>query len=261
MLISFSTYRGRLTSARLSVLGKNIYFFQEREVIARLWKSSDLSSPIISYIFALKYFCGMSKKALLVYETDDSGPFPKPYPGSTVQPRNRVDYLIHQNMQRGLAGPGLLPTTKRFADVVTRRIHEVPVSNEWIEMPDFSRFIYDIVGVSIMEAVCGPSLLELNPAFANDFWNYDKNVPWLARALPHFIIPNAYRTQKRLLYQLKNWYAYARSHFSTSSIDEDGNGDPFWGSEMMRSRQEFLLQVDGQDDDSLASSDLGLIWA
>jgi hypothetical protein len=261
LLIQFSTYRGKLTSTRLSVLGKTVYFFQERDVVASLWKSSDLSSPIISYIFALKYFCGMSKKSLLAYEADDSGPFPKPYPESKVQPHNRVDYLIHQNMQRGLAGPGLLPTTKRFSSLVTKRIEDIPATKEWTEMPDFSRFVYNIVGVSIIEAVCGPSLLDLNPGFVDDFWVYDKKVPWLARAFPRFMIPNAYRTQNRLLNQLKRWYAYARENFDDTFVDEDGNGDCFWGSEMMRSRQRFLLQVDGQDDDSLASSDLGLIWA
>ena len=37
--------------------------------------------------------------------------------------------------------------------------------------------------------------------------------------------------------------------------------DPLWGSAMMRERYKTLRSINGQDGDSVASTDLGLIWA
>jgi hypothetical protein len=151
--------------------------------------------------------------------------------------------------------------THRLARLLSQKINSTPVSDEWVEYPDILRFVYDFLGTSVIESICGPELLKLNPNFMQDFWNYDKNIPWFGRAVPSFILPEAYRTRKRLLNYLKGWYAYARKNFDESTIGEDGDSDPFWGTEMMRNRQKDLLGADNQDDDSLASGDLGLLWA
>ena len=45
-----------------------------------------------------------------------------------------------------------------------------------------------------------------------------------------------------------------------SSVEDDGDADPWWGSEAMRERQTFLGEVDNWDHDALASSDFGLLW-
>jgi hypothetical protein len=86
-------------------------------------------------------------------------------------------------------------------------------------------------------------------------------VPRFARGLPSFIIPRAYRNRVRLTKHLKSWYTHAGSQFTESNIDGDGDGDRLWGSELMRNRQKDLLGVEGQNDESLAAVDLGLIWA
>ncbi|KAG6361378.1 hypothetical protein INS49_009605 [Diaporthe citri] len=41
-------------------------------------------------------------------------------------------------------------------------------------------------------------------------------------------------------------------------IDEDGNGDPFWGSAWMRDQQKLVGVLN--DDDMVASVDLGVAW-
>lgn len=208
----------------------------------------------------MKYFFGMPEKALSVYRADNSGPFQKPYLGSNVPPRNRIDHITHHAFLRALSGPGLEPTSQRFMQILATRLGELPLSTEWTEIRDLRKLFQEITGSSLIQAVFGPLLLRTNPNFVNDLWKFDDVVPWLARAVPSFLMPGPYRIRKRLFNQLKNWYTTARQHFCESSISEDGDGDPFWGSELVRSRQEMLLQVDSHDDDTLASADLGLIW-
>ncbi|KUI58464.1 Cholesterol 7-alpha-monooxygenase [Cytospora mali] len=253
-------YDSRLTSSRISFLGFEIYAFQERQTIAKIWKQPTLSSPISMFIYVLKYFFGLPERVVSVYRTDNSGPFPKPYMGSNVPAEARIDHITHHGFLRGLGGPGLLPTTRRYMTVLVARMEGKSLSREWTEMADFSKFFQDVVGSSLVECLYGPALLRLNPEFIQDLWGFDNSVPWLARGVPSWIKPSAYKHRQNCVDQLKRWYAYARAHFDDSSIGPDGDGDPYWGSNLMRYRQEKLLAVKNHDDDALARMDLGLAW-
>ncbi|KUJ19330.1 cytochrome P450 [Mollisia scopiformis] len=251
---------GKLTSARICFLGSDIYLFQDRETVARIWKQPLLGSPIEVYSYTLKNFFGMHDRALSSYRQDNSGPFTKPFPGTNVPSESRVDHITHKGFLRALSGPGLMPTTHRFMQGLERRFDDLHLSTEWTQYPSIVEFFQDIVGGSLLQAIFGPTLLHLNPTFIQDLWQFDNNVPRLARGMPAFILPKPYRTRQRLRDQLKNWYAYAREHFDESLVQTDGDGDPIWGSELMRYRQRTVLQVPNHDDESLASADLGLAW-
>ncbi|KAL4739044.1 hypothetical protein BDV11DRAFT_170424 [Aspergillus similis] len=93
-----------------------------------------------------------------------------------------------------------------------------------------------------------------------NMWAFDAATPYLAKRVPRFFYPKGYRARDKLLQQIQSWYRYARSHFDASQLDADKDGDPFWGCAMMRDRQEFLLKMHQQNDASLASADLGLMW-
>ncbi|KAI5855027.1 Pfs, NACHT and ankyrin domain protein [Durotheca rogersii] len=212
------------------------------------------------FVYVFKYFFGIPERVVSVYRADDSGPFPKPYLGSNVPAEDRIDYITHHGFLRALGGPGLLPSTRRYMNAFAARMQEKSFSEEWTEMPDFSNFFRDVVGSSLVECLYGPTMLRLNPEFMQDLWGFDGSVPWLARGLPSFIKPSAYKPRQSCVGQLKRWYEYAREHFDESSISPDGDGDPYWGSNLMRYRQEKLLAVKNHDDDSLARMDLGLAW-
>ncbi|TVY80890.1 Cholesterol 7-alpha-monooxygenase [Lachnellula suecica] len=224
--------RATLTSSRISFLGFDIYAFQDRQTVAKIWKQSTLSSPISMFIYVLKYFFGLPDSVVSVYRADDSGPFPKPYSGSNVLATDRIDHITHHGFLRALGGPGLLPTSRRYMNALAARMHNKNISSEWVEMADFSNLFQEMVGASLIECVYGPSMLRLNPKFMEDLWGFD----------------------------LKRWYTYAREHFDDSHISSDGDGDPYWGSNLMRYRQEKLLAVKNHDDDALARMDLGLAW-
>jgi len=212
------------------------------------------------FVYVLKYFFGLSESVISVYRADDSGPFPKPYIGSNVPTEDRIDHITHHGFLRALGGPGLLPTARRYMSALTARIEEKSFSTEWTELADLSKFFQDVVGSSLIECLYGPTMLRLNPEFMQDLWGFDVSVPWLARGLPYFIKPSAYKPRQRCVDQLKRWYVYARENFDESNIGPDGDGDPFWGSSLMRYRQEKLLAVKNHDDDALARMDLGLAW-
>lgn len=256
------SYKGSFTSARLSFFSHDVYLFQDRDTIKNMWKMPTLSSPMSIQIYCLKYLFGLSEQALAIYRGDRSGPHTKPYPGSNVKQANRVDYRTHREFLRALTGPGLAPTLQRYMATFTARIdrlHSSDTEISWRSMDDFQSFFHKTMGAALIEALLGPSLLRLNPTFVEDLIEFDNNVPWLARGIPSFIMPKPYSIRNRLREQLKTWHMYARQHFSESSISDEGDGDPFWGSELVRNRHAILNEV-GHSDDDLAATDLGLAF-
>ncbi|KAI1484554.1 Pfs, NACHT and ankyrin domain protein [Biscogniauxia mediterranea] len=255
-----TSYAGKLTSARVLFLGWEVYVFQDRETVKEIWNQKTLSSPFAIFQYVFKFFFGMSEANLSVYRTDDSGPFRKPYANSKVAADDRVEYMTIASFHRALNGPGLAPTTRRFMRALVTRTAELQLSEEWTEIPDLLDFFHHHVGASLVESIFGPTLLRLNPDFIDDMWEFDDNIPWLARAVPSWIMPKPYQVREKIVSQFKRWYVYARQHFHESCISEDGDGDPFWGSYLTRYRQKSILQVKNHDDDMLARTDMGLVW-
>jgi hypothetical protein len=162
------------------------------------------------FVYVLKYFFGLPESVVSIYRADDSGPFPKPYVGSNVPAKDRIDHITHHGFLRALGGPGLLPTARRYMNALTARMEQENFSGEWVEMADLSNFFQDVVGSSLIECVYGPTMLRLNPEFMQDLWGFDVSVPWLARGVPSFIKPSAHKPRQKCVDQLKRWYAYAR---------------------------------------------------
>ena len=171
-----------------------------------------------------------------------------------------MDHFTHQGFKRAFTGPALASTARRFIKDLVRRFDSLALSNEWTDMPDLLKFFRTVHGAALLQAVFGPSLLEINPNFIKDMWKFDDSIPWLARMVSSFINPEPNRVRHRVRDQLKNWYKYAKEHFIKECIDEDGDGDPYWGSELIRYQQKMCLQADNYDDDALASADLALVW-
>ncbi|KAK9775308.1 putative Cytochrome P450 [Seiridium cardinale] len=255
-----SSYRGKSTAAKLSILGQDIYIFQDRESISNIWRATSLSSPINITMYTFKHFFGVPERALKVYRADNSGPFRKPYPGSNVPHDKRIDHISHTEFLRALTGPGLAPTFQRFHNALVARVETLGLANNWTYMDDFRKLFLSIEGSALIEAIYGPALLRLNPCFVDDLREFDALVPWLARGIPSFINPRPYRIRKKLQDQLKKWYAYARQEFTDSSIYADGDGDPFWGSKFIRNRNKMFAKVGEHDDDTCAALDVGLCF-
>lgn len=255
-----TSYAGKLTSTSIDFFpGWKILFFQDPETVKRIWKKSEMLSAVRMRVYAYKYLFGMPAKWASIYESDDSGPYPKPLPGTNVPPEKRIHHFLAQGIEKALTGPGLTPTTRRLHQSYAVQIRDLNISDEWTEGEDWPKFIHHTTGKAIILAIFGPKLLELNPSFMGELFEFDRVLPWLAKGVPRFVMPRAYEVRKGLQDSFKTWYMYARTHFEECHVDADGDGDPFWGSNWMRHRQTTLAHI--QDDDTLASSDLGVAWA
>jgi hypothetical protein len=173
-----SQFFGRPYPVRVRILNYEIYIVQGAKNIKALFKNSWACTTIPFTKFALGYAFGMSPKALTVYDKDDSGAGHIPLAGSTVEARNRIDYRDHQSVIRLLEGQGLTPFWNRFAKDITTRLHDLQLclSVDWESRPDLMRVVEDEATYSIVNALCGPHLLRLSPAFLRDYWEFDRNL-------------------------------------------------------------------------------------
>ncbi|KAL4907680.1 cytochrome P450 [Aspergillus multicolor] len=256
-----TTYCGHLTCIRVSLLptAPGIFVIQDPEAVAAMWKHPALASPVYMYTVGLRRLFGMKESAITTYTADDSGPYRKPHPKSNIAPHNRIDFLTHDSLLRGLTGPGLAPMFQRFQAVLAREVNNLKTSKDWTEMPDMLRFFKDHLGRAILTSLVGPSLLETHPTFLSNLWAFDAAVPYIIRGTPRLFSPSGYSARDTLLRQLQTWYKHARAQAADPS-PANPDTDPVWGTALMRERQQFLLKADKQDDAALASADLGLLW-
>ncbi|KAH8723973.1 cytochrome P450 [Phaeosphaeriaceae sp. PMI808] len=256
------TFFGRSHPVRVKILTYEFYIVQGAENIKTLFKRSWACSSVPFVKFALGYAFGLHSKALALYDKDDSGGSQTPHPGSTVEARNRIDYLVYHSLGRLLEGKGLTPFWNRFSGDITTRLHDLQsrLSSNWENQPDLMRFVGDEATSSMVNALCGPHLLRLNPTFLRDYWVFDRNLQTYLQGIPWIFAPRAYASRKRVLNAVKTWQKHAREHYTDSALDANGD-DPFWGSSFFRDRQKMFLEMDGFDHDAIASEDFGAVWA
>ncbi|KAL3421934.1 nacht and ankyrin domain protein [Phlyctema vagabunda] len=264
--------RNYVGAARISILPNyQIYLFQDRETIKRIFKNPAVGSPVPVYTFAIQRFFGMPERTVKVYRGDNSGSGIKPHPESNVSPDGRSFHATHKGLLQGLTGPGLGPNSRRYIDAFSKNLYTYDngriralrsstSDHDWVEVADMFHFIQHTVGTAMIEAHFGPTLLRLSPGYMDDLWKVDAGIPWFSRRIPRCLVPEPYRARGRMIKNLMDWYQYAREHFDASAIDEDGDGDPVWGSRLSRYRQETLPKVREHDDRAIASLDVGHSW-
>jgi hypothetical protein len=171
---------------RVKILNKDFYVVRGRESVQALFRNSWAYTPIPFAKFALEYAFGLPAKALSLYDKDDSGSGRLRHPDSAVEDRNRIDYHSHQSLVRLLEGRKLLPFWNRYTANITRQLHSLhdQIGSDWACRPDLMKFVGDEATVSILDALCGPYLLSLNPSFLQDFWNFDRNLQTYLQGKP-----------------------------------------------------------------------------
>lgn len=212
-------------------------------------------------LFVLDHLLGASKKIISFYDADNSGMASKPHVRSKVKPEDRVFYFQIRTAHRYLAGQHLSSLNERFMATLDRDLDAMDIGHDWVSYPDLYRFLQLTVTHSSIETVYGSKLLELNPTFVEDFWEFEANAPNFLHAMPRWLIPRAYRVREKLINAFVKSHAYANSHFDCSKIGpEEPEWEPHFGSRLIRTRQDHMLKMQPMDARARASEDLGLMF-
>lgn len=203
----------------------------------------------------------MSEEAVHSYTSDTSGSQKKPIEDSHVTHDNRVSYLTHENLLEGFLGSGFEPTCTRFEKSLEETWSSAPIFSEWQELPDLRAFFEEHMGSAVIKSIFGSEIIAQNPDLVYDLWEYDKVIISLAKRIPKFWLPEAYKLRDKLVLCVKRWHQSVRRQTKIEPGCCNSSFDDIWGSKMIRERYELLTSVKGQDPDSVASTDLGLLWA
>ncbi|KAL8819574.1 MAG: hypothetical protein Q9223_002018 [Gallowayella weberi] len=258
---SVTKYGNEVVPAQIKLLRSRLFLVQGRKNIQSVWRLSQGSAATPQHNFYLKQIFGMPDKALRLYTADDSGCLDEPRSYSTVKPENRIDHITHKALSRFLSGPGLDPFFDRFTKNMMRNLGSLGIGHEWMRLEDLWALFRSNITSAAIEAMCGSAIMALHPSFADDLWAYDSGIPDLVKGLPRWWVSGSYAKRDHILRSIKSWHAYARKNFDASRIGPDGDWDPIFGSRFIRERQDIFPRMDGMDDDGMAASDLGAIWA
>ncbi|KAJ5998693.1 cytochrome P450 [Penicillium sp. IBT 35674x] len=204
----------------------------------------------------------MSEKAAVRYSEDDSGENPEPAPNSNVEPKNRMNYLTHEFFKRFLSGPTLQTLEKELENHLTRHLLSLNVATDsgWTHIHDFMSIFKTQVTSAVVDTICGPNLIRQNPGFPDDLWTVDCGVGKLMSGLPSFLVSKPRSCRARAIQSIKRWRAWAEENSDPAQVGPGGE-TPYWGTEMFHSLLEIYSNMDGFDDESVATEVLAFIWA
>ncbi|KAI0117412.1 cytochrome P450 [Daldinia grandis] len=229
--------------------------------IQAMFKNSKMLSNKLVTTFVLDHLLGSSKNIISLYNADDSGMAAKARVGSKVKPEDRVFYFQIRTAHKYLSGQHLHALNERFLTTLDRDLEAIDIGGEWVEYPDLYRFLQLTVARASIETVYGTKLLELNPTFVEDFWEFEINAPNFLRAMPRWMIPGAYHAREKLIKSFVKSHSYANTHFDCSKIGpEEVEWEPNFGSRLIRARQDSMLKMELMDAEARACEDLGLMF-
>lgn len=239
----------------------NFTVIASSEHIRTIFKNSRLLSNKSVTLFVLDHLLGASKRIISFYKADNSGLAAKAHARSKVKPEDRVFYFQIHTAHKYLTGQHLYALNERFMATLDRDLDAMDVGHEWVEYGDLYKFLQVTITHSSIETVYGKKLLELNPTFVEDFWEFEANAPSFLHAMPRWLIPRAYRVREKLIRAFMKSHAHANIHFDCSRIGlDEPEWEPNFGSRLIRARQYHMLKMQPMDARARASEDLGLMF-
>ncbi|KAI0448312.1 hypothetical protein F5B21DRAFT_497997 [Xylaria acuta] len=86
-------------------------------VVAEIWKQSELGNPIFIFTYGLKHMFRILNHALVSYIAGDFGSHHWPHPKSDVAPHNRLNFFTHLDLFRAFGGLNMSKPFVRCVDV------------------------------------------------------------------------------------------------------------------------------------------------
>ena len=235
------------------------------QVAKLLRPSSGLVSGSTASAWGLRQILGMPARAALTYSQDDSGVLARPSPGAEVAPTRRAKHVDWNAAHQYLTGENGVKSGTQYAHILRRNLSiKTRYGAGWVELPNLYFFLRTLVFPAAAEALCGKALLDLNPTFTANFWEYDGNVPKFLQGWPRWLRPGMYRNRDKMLRSIRKWHEHAHAHSDCTRLGPaDPEWDEYFGSKYIRARHSAWLELDvfREDLDARASSDLGLMFA
>ena len=243
---------------RLQLGGLKIYLVSNADHITSIFKTPrGLGTPAL--LIAVRDILGTPKHVVPFYAADNSGVGPYPQPGSNTPPERRILHIQHKVAHKYLTGQELKGISERYMKTLQKNLCTV-TEHDWVDIPDIQAFLQHQLFSAAVVSMCGTHLFSLNPTLVADFWEFDRNVPILYKGFPKWLYPSAYKAREKMLISIKRWHKFAGEH-SDYSQREAGGWDPYWGSNLVKARQEYFHKMGILDEDAMASEDLGLLFA
>lgn len=245
----------------LNLLKMDMYVISGSESINAVWNYAHAHNKAYKALAVHNMF-RMPKDTLAFWLADNSGIGLSPHPNSNVLPHLRLDYLTFSTITKLLTGPGLKPLVSRFTINLTEQIsRNTAITSEWTESADLFPLIQDELLTGMLNALCGPYLLKINPTFVHDFWAFHRRLPALAKGYPRWLFPTPYRLRDKCIESIKRWHTFIRPHFDDDEISSPGHWNPYYGADVIRFRHEAWSKMPRMNADAAATEDLGMIWA
>ncbi|OTA54017.1 cytochrome P450 [Hypoxylon sp. EC38] len=239
-----------------------VFFYRNVEDIKAAFRASKKTTNKSTTLFALRNLFDLPKSAVQFYLDDNSGVGRKPREGSNVEPENRINYLITLNLKKYLSSHYLEDLGRRYMTALRSHLDTFNVTDEWVEFPDLHSFVQQATIKPAVETMVGSEFFKLNPNFVEDLLIFQQYIPDFLHLLPNWLMPRAYQVRKRLLQNVKKWHQHAHEHYDCSRLGpEDPDWEPYFGSKLIRVRENYSLKTKGMTPDARATEDLGLIFA
>lgn len=238
----------------------DIYVIRGTENIASLWKESAHSTSTELHGFFFGLIFKMPKKATPLYAKDNSGFSAKPHPDSHVKPNNRIDYITHQVLKEFLRGPASVELAPRFAARMDTQLSAMTIGDSWVEYTDLLEFFELEMLRANLEVTYGSTLLQIHPNFCRDFWYFSHHLYGFYSPIAKWTSPGAHAARDRLLGALKHWQRLMLQAQEAEGYDQLSHSDAYWGPKEVQKWHARFLQMDGFDEDAVASLYLGIIW-
>ncbi|KAI9154655.1 Cytochrome P462 monooxygenase [Paramyrothecium foliicola] len=267
-LLSLPNFLGKLRSSYGSIrpllvrAGPMRFFvFNNPDHVKAAFRKSKYATNKSTTLFALRQIFGLPEEAVKFYRADDSGNASTSRKESLVEPQNRIGFLTAHNLHKHLSGVHLENLSNRYIDFLLRDLSSFDVQDEWVSLPDLHDFIQKYAMTASLKATFGTELFKQCPNVIDDLMDFNSRLPDFIRCLPRWLAPGAHRVRERLLSSVKKWHDYAHKHFDCSKTGpEDPEWEPYFGSKLIRVRQQYLLQMEKVTAQTRAVEDLGFMF-
>ncbi|KAI1739028.1 cytochrome P450 [Xylaria scruposa] len=222
-----------------------IFFITNPDHVKAVFRKSKQMTNMPVSVWALRHLLNLPRRALQIYEADNSGMNSTPREGSVVAPERRLKFLIAHNLNKFLSSRYLDALNKQYLSLLVRDLHSLPIGDTWINLPDLFVFIQRINFRASIKTLAGLELLNVYPDIIEDLIIFQSYVPDMLYRMPRWLIPRAHQARKRLLGGIKRWHELGA----------------FFGTKLVKARQIYARKIAEMTPEARAAEDLGLIFA